>query len=375
MSAFTSEERQLLDDSLQDYIRSKYTFEHFRELTAADEVDGFGRAEWSEYAELGWLGTSLPESADGAGGGLTELCIVMAACGRGLLLEPFLSTIVMGAGAIEKVGTGEQQKILSEVAVGKRLLAFAHVEPDAGYARDYVRTVARPEGEGFVLDGEKGFTLHAQSADTLIVSARVGGDAGPVALFLVPANAEGVHFRPGPAFDGRRGAEISLSGVKVGGDAKLGASDADQTEVISGLIDRGVIAASAEAVGAMTTVAEMTLEYLKSREQFGQPLAKFQVLQHRIVEMNLACEEARVLVHAALEAVDTGSPVAQRMVWNAKVQTAKSARLVGGQAIQLHGGMGMTDELAIGHYYKRLTMCETMYGDGDWYLSQITAKG
>ena len=308
---------------------------------------------------------------------MTELGIVMAGAGRHIVLEPLLGTIVLGAGAIEQAGTPAQREaLLPQIAAGKLLMAFCHAEPGAGYARDYVRAVARVDGSGFVIDGEKTFALGAHAADTLVVTARIGSDKGPVGLFLVPRTAIGVRLNVAPAFDGRLGATVSLAGAKVGADAKLGRGEEDMLGAIDRLIDRGAIATCAEACGAMASVTQATVDYLKMRQQFGQPLSKFQVLQHRLVDMSVSGEEARAVVHAALQALDDNAAGAQRAVWTAKVQTARSARFVGGQAIQLHGGMGMTDELAIGHYYKRLTLCETLFGDGEWYLKQIgTAAG
>ena len=373
MPSFSSDERQLLNDSLQELLADKYAFEHWKKIARSPGSEGFGRAVWAQFAEMGWLGVALPESAGGAGGGMTELGIVMAGTGRFICLEPFLATIVLGAGAIERAGTAAQQTILADVVAGKHLLAFCHMEPGAGYVRTYVKTVARRDGSGYVLDGEKGFALAAHAADTLVISARIGSDTGPVGLFLVPRKADGVHLMPAPALDGRPGAAMKLASVKVPGSAKLGDGETDMTSVISAVIDRGVAAVCAEAVGAMASVTQQTVEYLKTRQQFGQPLSKFQVLQHRLVDMSVSTEEARSIVHAALQALDDDAPDAQRMVWMAKVKTAQAARFVGGQGIQLHGGMGMTDELAIGHYYKRLTMCETMFGDGEWYLKQLAA--
>jgi alkylation response protein AidB-like acyl-CoA dehydrogenase len=374
MPSFSAEERQQLDDSLQDFLAENYSFERWKKLARGPEMEGFGRAEWARYAELGWLGVALPESAGGAAGGMTELGTVMAGAGRHIVLEPLLGTIVLGAGAIELAGTPAQgEALLPQIAAGKLLLAFCHAEPGAGYARDYVRAVARRDGNGFVIDGEKIFALGAHAADTLVVSARVGSETGPVCLFLVPRTANGIRLNVAPALDGRLGATVSLAGAKVSADAKLGDGDEDRLAVIDRVIDRGAIAVCAEACGAMAAVTQATVEYLKTRQQFGQPLSKFQVLQHRLVDMSVSGEEARAVVHAALQALDDNAAGAQRAVWAAKVQTARSARFVGSQAIQLHGGMGMTDELAIGHYYKRLTLCETLFGDGEWYLKQIGA--
>jgi len=374
MPAFSSEERQLLNDSLRDLLADKYTFEHFKKVSRAGDGDGFGREDWATYAEMGWLGVALPESAGGAGGGATELGIVMAGAGRFLVLEPLLGTIVLGAGAIEKAGTPDQQKLLGDIAAGKLTLALCHAEPDSGYARDYVRTIARRDGDGYMIDGAKSHTIAAHAVDTLIVSARLGSDNGPVALFLVPRTSAGIKLSPAPALDGRRGAAVTLSGVRVPATAKLGDGDKDQLAAISDVIDRGAIAVCAEAVGAMAAVTQITVDYLKTRKQFGQLLSQFQVLQHRLVDMSVTTEEARALVHAALQAIDDGDRQAHQAIWKAKVKTAQCARFVGGQAIQLHGGMGMTDELIVGHYYKRLALCETLLGDGEWYLKQLAAE-
>ncbi len=372
--AFSSEERQLLDDSLRDLLNDKYPYEHFKKLARAADGDGFGRADWATYAEMGWLGIALPETAGGAGGGATELGIVMAAAGRFLLLEPLLGTIVLGAGAIERAGTPAQQALLGDIAAGKLTLAFCHAEPDAGFARDYVRTIARRNGDGYILDGAKSHAIAAHAADSLVVSARLGSEKGAVALFLVPRQTKGVHVSPAPALDGRRGGAVMLTNVHVPESAKLGADDRDMTAVIGDVLDHGAIALCAEAVGAMAAVTQITVDYLKTRQQFGQLLSKFQVLQHRLVDMSVTAEEARALVHAALQAIDDGDPNARRAIWEAKVKTAQCARFVGGQGVQLHGGMGMTDELVIGHYYKRLAMCETLLGDAEWYLKQLAAE-
>ncbi|HRD78595.1 MAG TPA: acyl-CoA dehydrogenase family protein [Hyphomicrobiaceae bacterium] len=369
MPSFSAEERQLLHESLNDYLSSAYTFEHFRRLTKG-EGEGFDRAAWKSYAELGWLGVAIPEALGGAGGGVTELGIVMAAAGRHLVLEPLLATIALGATAIRIAGRPDQQGLLQKVADGSLLLAFCHAEPRGGFARDYVRSTARRDGGRYVIDGEKTFALSAHAADQLIVSARIGGGEGPIRLFLVPRDAGGVTCTNAPALDGRPGAALRLSGVSVDGAALLGAPDAVSAQ-IDIVHDWGIAAVCAEAAGAMAAVTEQTIAYLKTRQQFGQALSKFQVLQHRLVDMSVAAEEARAATHAALQALDEGAADAGRIVAMAKVQTARSARFVGAQAIQLHGGMGMTDELAIGHYYKRLSFGEAQFGDAEWHLKEL----
>ncbi|MBS0241537.1 MAG: acyl-CoA dehydrogenase family protein [Proteobacteria bacterium] len=374
MPSLSSDERQQLHDSLLEMLGDRYPFEHWKKLARGPGSEGFGRAEWKQYADMGWLGIALPEEAGGSAGGMTELGIVMAGVGRFMLLEPFVGTVVLGAGAIERAGTAKQREMLGKVASGDLMLAFCHSEPDAGYARDYVRTVATKDGAGWKLDGDKTFTIGAHAADMLVVSARIGSSSGPVGLFLVPRTASGVSLIQAPALDGRPGAAVKLAGVKVGADARLGDSDKDQLGLIDQLMDRGAIAVCAEAVGAMAAVTDITVEYLKTRQQFGQPLSKFQVLQHRLVDMSVSTEEARAIVHAALQALDEGSPEASKLVAMAKVKTAQCSRFVGGQGIQLHGGMGMTDELVVGHYYKRLCQCETLFGDGEWNLKRIAGK-
>jgi alkylation response protein AidB-like acyl-CoA dehydrogenase len=374
MPSFSAEERQLLDDSAHSFLSESYSFEHWKKLARGSHAEGFGRHEWAKYAELGWLGVSLPEAYGGAGGGMTELGIVMAQAGRHLLLEPLLGTVVLGAAAIERLGTpAQREKLLPEIGGGNWLLALCHYEPGSGYARDHVHTVARPQGGEFVIGGQKSFALGAHAADTLMVTARLGSASGPVAVFLVPRTANGVSLNVAPSLDGRLGAAVTLTDVKVAASDRLGDGDVDLLGAIDTLLDRGAIAVCAEACGAMAAVTHMTVEYLKTRQQFGQPLSKFQVLQHRLVDMSVSGEEARAVVHAALQALDDASPDAQRAVWMAKVVTARCSRFVGGQSIQLHGGMGMTDELAVGHYYKRLTLCETLFGDGEWYLRKLGA--
>lgn len=372
MISFSAEERQLLDESLQSFLSEKYSFERWRQLSGS--TDGHeGSNEWRQYADLGWLGVAIPEKFEGTGGGMTEVGIVMAAAGRYMVLEGLLGTIVLGAGAIDLAGSDAQKaELLPKIVAGDVRLAFCHFEADAGYARDYVKTVARFVGDGYLLEGTKAFTLGAQAADLLVVSAHIGTADGPVGLFLVPRQAEGVSLNFATALDARVGAEVRLS-ARVPGSALLGDPHDDRMELLDHLIDRGAIAVCAEACGAMAEATHATIEYLRVREQFGQPLSKLQVLQHRLVDMSLACEEARVIVHAALEALDNCTASAQRAVWHAKVQTAQSARFVGTQSLQLHGGIGMTDELKAGHLYKRLCVCEALFGDADWYLKKLSS--
>jgi alkylation response protein AidB-like acyl-CoA dehydrogenase len=372
-TSFSSDERQLLDESLQSFLSEKYSFQRWQRLSGS-RGGQMESKEWRQYADLGWLGVALPEEFGGAGGGLTELGIVMAAAGRHMVLEGLLGTVVLGAGAIELAGSDEQKaEFLPKIAAGELRIAFCHSEADAGYARDYVNTVARSVGDEYLLEGSKDFTLGAQAADLLVVPARIGVADGPVGLFIMPRQTAGVSLNIAPALDARVGAAIRLSSVQIPTSALLGNPHDDRIALLDRLIDRGAVAICAEACGAMAEATQATIEYLKIRQQFGQPLSKFQVLQHRLVDMRLACEEARAIVHTALEALDNGEASAQRAVWLAKVQTAQSSRFVGTQSLQLHGGVGMTDELKAGHLYKRLCVCEAMFGDADWYLKKLSS--
>lgn len=373
MTAFSAEERQLLNDSVNEYLADRYGPARAVALARAEGPDGFGREEWADYARLGWLGLTASEEAGGAGGGLTEAGILFAAAGRHLVQEPLLPTLILGAGALARLGTQEQAAMIEEIAAGTRLMAFLHAEPDGGYARDHVQAAARRDGGGFVLNGAKGFALGAHAADTLLVSARIGGADGPVGLFLVPGDAAGVARVTAPALDGRRGATASFENVALGAGSLLGGSEDDRLADIEALLDQATLAICADSLGAMVAAAEITTEYLKTREQFGQKLSSFQVVQHRLADLHILCEETRAMVHAALTAADEGRPDAAHAIWRAKVQSARAARYVGAQGIQLHGGMGMTDGMAAGHYYKRLSMNQAMFGDAEWHLARLEA--
>lgn len=370
MAAFTPDERKLLAESIDDYFAKRYGAQHAREVTRSDDADGFDRAAWAEYAALGWLGLMLPEDVGGSAGGLTEGAILFAGAAQHLAAEPLIPTLVQGAGALA-LGTPAQSERLAEIGAGRHIMALCHGEPASGYDRAYVEAVATPQNGGYRIDGAKSFALGAHVADTLVVSARLGV-GGPVALFLVPGNADGLTKTASPTIDGRRGAAVTLSGVAVPAAALLGESDADRLGAIDALLDRAVLAYCADSIGAMTAAAGTTTEYLKQRQQFGQPLTKFQVVQHRLADMHILCEETRAMVHAALADIDADRPGATQQLWRAKVQTARASRFVGAQGVQLHGGMGMTDEMSAGHYYKRLSVNEAMYGDHDWQLARLS---
>ena len=366
-------EQKLLQDSVERFVDKDYPFERRRQLAAGAE--GFGRDNWAKFAELGWLGIPFPSDLGGVGGGPVETMIVMQAFGRGLVVEPFVSTVVLG-GTLVTQGGGEahRQALLPALAQGKLLLAFAFAEPQSRFNLADVASVARKDGRGFVLDGHKAVVFHADSADKIIVSARTGGatrEADGISLFLVDAGADGLALRAYPTVDGLRAAEVTLAGVRVDAEAALGPIDGGLA-LIERAVDHGIAAVCAEAVGVMAALLAATQDYVKTRSQFGVPIGSFQVLQHRLVDMFMELELSKSLAHIAAAGVSDPDPRARaRAVSAAKARIGKAGRFIGQQAIQLHGGMGMTDELPVGHYFKRLTMIDTLFGDADHHLRRF----
>jgi pimeloyl-CoA dehydrogenase small subunit len=369
-----TEEQRLLDETVRRLVKDEYAFEKRKAYLA--EPDGFSRKLWARYAELGLLGLPFAESEGGFGGSPVETMIVMESFGRGLVLEPFLATVVLGGGLLTLAGTPAQRnEILPAIASGKLLIAFAHGERQARYMLSDVATTAKRDGGGFVLEGKKGVVLHGASADKFVVSARSAGgprDKNGIGLFLVDAKAKGVSVRGYPTVDGLRAAEVTLERVRVGADAALGSPEGGYA-AIERAVDRAIAALAAEAVGIMETLNATTLEYLKTRKQFGVPIGSFQALQHRMADMMVEQEQAKSMATlAALSADLDDARERRRVISAAKVQIGKSGRFVGQQAIQLHGGIGMTEEYVAGHYFKRLTMIDQTFGDVDHHLDRFS---
>ena len=370
-----SNEQRLLDETVRRLIKDEYAFERRKKYRA--EADGFSRKLWARYAELGLLGLTLPERHGGFGGGAVETMIAMESFGRGLVVEPYLATVVLGAGLVQALGNQAQQEaILPRVAQGEMLLAFAHGERPARYRLSHVETEAKRAGDEYRLSGQKGVVLHGDVADKLIVSARTSGgarDGQGISLFLIDRDTQGLAVRSYPTIDGLRAAEIELEGVRVGREALLGPENGAYA-AIEHTVDRALAALAAEAVGLMAALNATTLEYLKTRKQFGVPIGSFQALQHRMVDMTLEHEISRSMaILAALSADSNDRTQRRRAISGAKVQIGRSGRFVGEQAIQLHGGIGMTDEYIAGHYFKRLRMIDQTFGDVDHHLEQFAA--
>jgi pimeloyl-CoA dehydrogenase small subunit len=371
-----SDEQRLLRDSVDRLLADHYAFAQRRRYLA--EPEGWSRAMWRHYAELGLLGVPFAEEYGGFGGGAIETMLVMEAFGRALALEPFLATVVLAGTALRLAGNAAQQAaILPEIAAGNAILAFAHGERQARYDLSDVLTTARPRGGGWVIDGGKSVVTNGDSADQLIVSARVAGerdDPDGIGLFVVDAGADGLARRAYPMRDGTHAADISLSGVAVGGDAVLGEPGA-AFPVIERVVEAGIAAMAAEAIGAMEAMHAMTLDYLKTRQQFGRPIGQNQALQHRSAEMLIALEQGRSMAMLAAMTVDEPDAAERaHKVAMSKVGVGQSARFVSQNAIQLHGGIGMTEEYAVGHYFRRVMVIEHTFGDIAHHLSRIADR-
>jgi pimeloyl-CoA dehydrogenase small subunit len=372
-----SEEQRLLRASIGRLLADRYDFEARKHF--AQEPGGFSGELWRQYAELGLLALPFAENDGGIGGGPVETMIVMEAFGGALTLEPYLASVVLGGGFL-RVGASAAMRaaLIPSIASGALKLAFAHSERQARYDLADVLTTARKDGTSFVLNGAKSLVLNGGAAHKLVVSARLAGaqrDHNGIALFLLDADADGVTCRGYPTVDGLRAAEVTLSNVRVAADAVIG-EIGQGFALIERVVDTAIAALAAEAVGAMTVMHELTVDYLKTRKQFGVPIGNFQVLQHRAADMLIAVEEARSLALLASMTVEDPNPVERRKAIAAtKVQIGRSGRIVGQGAIQLHGGIGMTMEHKVGHYFKRVTMIDTLFGDADYHLAALARMG
>ncbi|MEZ5510570.1 MAG: acyl-CoA dehydrogenase [Gammaproteobacteria bacterium] len=368
-----SEEQQMLVDSIGKFLQNDYAFDVRRKL-AKSEL-GFSRDNWKMYAELGWL--SVPFSADngGFGGSTVDLMLMHEQFGKAMVVEPLIPTLILGGRLIELLGNATQKEaLLSAVIQGELQLALASNERVARNNPAIVATTARRDGNDYVINGEKIVVLNGHAADKLLVTARTSGAqdaADGISVFVVDADAAGVERTVYPTVDGLRAADIRFSNVRVPAANLLGAEGAAYTAVET-VIDEATLALCAEAVGAMEVMYKTTVEYTKTRKQFGMPIGKFQVLQFRMVDMFIAHEQSKSMIYmAALRALE-GRDAARKAISAAKVQIGKASRKVGQEAIQLHGGMGMTDELNVGYYFKRVTAFDALFGNVDYHLERYT---
>jgi pimeloyl-CoA dehydrogenase small subunit len=365
-----SDEQKLIADNVARLMKDKYGFESRKTYGAT--AQGFSEDLWRQYAELGLLGAPFAEEDGGFGGGPVEIMLTQEAFGRALTLEPYFASVVLAGGALRHGATAEERaELIPEIVGGEAPLALAHAEPQSGWNIFDVKTKATPDGDAYRLDGEKGLVLNGDSAQKLIVLARLEGgqrDKDGLGFFLVDADAPGVTRRGYATQDGRRAAEITFAGAKaraLGEPGKAGPATAR-------VIEDAIAALCAEAVGAMAEAVEMTTEYLKTRKQFGVAIGSFQALQHRASDMVVALEQARSMMYlAAMSTSEPDAAARARAMSAAKAQIGRSAKFIGQQATQLHGGIAMTWEYKLGHLFKRLTMIDMCYGDADHHLAKL----
>lgn len=370
--AFTEEQAQLRA-ALQRHLERTYSFDKRKEIVGGEP--GYSAKAWQQLAELGALGVAISDELGGTGGGAVDTLVVMEALGRSLVVEPYLSTVVLGAGLLARAGSPAQRALVAEVVEGRKLLALAHEEPDARYQLAHVATRARRDGDGVVLDGEKAVVLGGGAADLLVVSARAEGEAGAhegVTLWLIDADAPGVTRASYRTQDCHRAADVRLAGVRASADQQLGPAG-QGVALVERAYEVAIAAACAEALGVMSVMLDLTASYVKTRKQFGVPIGQFQALQHRLADMLMRVEQARSMAYLASATVDSEDAAERRRVLAAaKVIVSQAARFVGQQAIQVHGAIGITEEAPVSHYFKRLTMLEVMFGDADHHLGRFS---
>jgi alkylation response protein AidB-like acyl-CoA dehydrogenase len=371
---FSDEQRQL-GEAVAGFLDKEYSFERLRAIKRSGT--GWDPQVWQGLADLGVLGINVPAAQGGLGFGPLETLTLMNACGPALLLEPVLSSAVIATVLLsEYASSAPAALLLGAMGRGERIAVLAHFEPDARFDVGSVAASARADGESYVLDGHKAVVLHAGLADTLLVSARTAGKTGEalgVTLFLVPRQTPGVRLDEYLTVDGQRAADVHLKGVKLPAGNRLGPAG-NALPAIEAALDVGLAALCAEAVGIMQALLNATVEYLRTRQQFGQPIGRFQALQHRVADMVMHLEQARSMSYLATLRCDSADAAERRRALSAaKVLIGEAGRFVGQQAVQLHGGMGMTDELKVSHWFKRLTAIDIMFGDSDTHLQRYAA--
>ena len=369
-----SEEQILLRNSIQKYLDDNYDLSVRNKIT--ETGDGFSREHWLKFAELGWLAIPFPEEEGGIGGGAVDIMLTMEEFGKSLVVEPFLSTVVMVGSALTEAGSQEQRAtLIPKIIDGSLIASYAYAEAQAHHDDFNIKTTARKDGDFYLINGAKSVVLNANTADKILVTTRTGGeqaDASGISLFLVDADAEGLTREDYKTVDGMQASELLFNNVKVSAADIVGDLDAGGP-IVSMIARRAILAISAEAVGAMEVLYQSTIEYTKQREQFDRPLAEFQVLKHRMTEMFMEHSLAKSLCMKATMLESQGSAETERTIHALKYLIGKSGRFVGQNAVQLHGGMGMTEELAIAHYFKRLMIIDSQFGNTDHHLTRFVA--
>lgn len=369
-----TEEQTLLRNSVQKFLQGNYDFETRRKVAKTDA--GWRKEIYGQFAEMGLLGAAIPEEFGGLGGSPVDTMIIAEEFGRALVLEPYLQNAVIAAGFLKNGGsTAQKEALLPAIASGEAITAFAYAEPQGRYNLADLTTKATKSGNGYTLNGAKAVVVGAPFADKLIVTARTSGDqrdANGVTVFLVDKSAKGVSTRDYPTVDGSRASEVTFDNVTVGADAVIGEVD-NGLKLVEQVSDEAIAALAAESIGAMKVLNDTTVEYCKTRKQFGTPIGKFQVLQHRMVDMFMNYEQSVSITYMVTLKLEEAEAERKKAASAAKVQIGKAGRFIGQQAVQLHGGMGMTDELNVGHFFKRLTVIDTQFGNVDHHLKRYAA--
>ncbi|WP_293750167.1 acyl-CoA dehydrogenase family protein [uncultured Paraglaciecola sp.] len=362
-----SEEQNMLKDSVTRFVQDEYDFESRRANAASDL--GFNPKNWQTFADLGWLSIPFDEAHGGFGGGATDVMAVMEEMGKGLVVEPFIATVLMFGGLLNKSGNAALQDAnIEKVIDGSLQGAFAYLERQSRFELADVKTTAKADGNDFLLNGEKTVVSNGAAANKVVVSARTSGgqcDEAGITLFLIDTDAAGVERTSYRLMDGQLVANIKLTDVRVAADQVLGDVD-NGYSIIEAVVADVTIALCAEALGIMQKLTTTTIEYTKTRQQFGVAISSFQALQHRMVDMFMAGEQAKSILYRAVCAAESGADDLAKNIAALKVMTGRNGKLIGDEAIQLHGGMGLTDELDVGHYVKRLMMINTTFGDADF---------
>jgi alkylation response protein AidB-like acyl-CoA dehydrogenase len=365
-----TDQQNALRDSLQKWAAGEYDFEKRKAALAKPDA---WKKNWSSFAELGLLAAPLPEEFGGLGGSPLDVAVVMEEFGKALVVEPYMPTVVIAGQALAQAGSqAQKEEHLNAIAAGERIIAFAQAEPKSRWALKDISTTAKKDGAGYTLTGQKSVVLGGPQADYLLVSARSSGaqrDSKGVCLFLIPKNMKGLSTRDYPTMDDALASEIYLENVAVGAEHLVGPAD-EALPLMAGMMDHANAALGHEAVGCMRMMHALTLEYAKTRKQFGKPIADFQVLQHRMVDMFVATEESVSMALLATLKLDADGAERARVSSSAKAFIGKASREVGQSAIQTHGGMGVTDEMRVGHYFKRATMIDATFGNADFHLKR-----
>lgn len=369
-----SQEQQMLQDSVAKFVQNDYDFD--TRMATVNSDANFNQDFWNLFAELGWLMVPFSEEDGGMGGGAADVMVLMEEFGKGLLMEPYVANVILSGGLISRLAAGEQKaELLGDLMAGQSQWAFAFTEADSRYCLHKVSATAEKTASGFQLTGQKSVVMNGAAADKLLVLARTSGDSADrdgLSLFMLDANADGVTRHDYKLQDGSNAAEVVFENVALDASALLG-EEGQALSAVEAVVDNACLAACAEAVGAMGVSLEKTVEYTKTRVQFGVPISKFQALQHRMADMFVEHQQAKSMLLRAVLLSEQDPAGASKAISAAKYRIGQAARNIGQESVQIHGGIAVTDELDVGHYFKRLTMLEMLFGNSDYHAQRYQA--